>query len=708
MENEELKKELLKEIELNKEKDKLKQVIREINNQMLYFVDERKKVIDFILKYREKNLEEYRDDEDKGIEYFNHELYVKEEQFKLIEKRLREFTILKKSPYFGKVCFEDRYGEMNIYIGRFGLTNKEEYEPLIVDWRSPVSSLFYQGKLGECEYTTPEGKEKANILSKRQFIIKNGELQGMFDSKLNVKDEILQFILSQNTSEKLKDIVMTIQKEQDDLIRQPRDSVIVVNGVAGSGKTTIALHRVAYLLYNYRAELEDKVLILGPNSIFMDYISMVLPTLGEEGVKQTTFKEFASEIIDQTGDIMDFGGYMENILEDKAEFIQDIKYKRSAQYIKDMDSLVEDLEENYFKIKDVKFYGKVIAKKSDIEDMMNIYFKSMPLFKRTRRILRIIFSKINDERNNIVKKIQEDYENMISNMGEEELNDVGTNLEFIRRNKIREVIEEVIRIKKDTLEWIKNPNVIDVYNKYNGNKRIIYEDLAPILYLKIKLEGLKYKKHLKHIVIDEAQDYSILQFKVLRELTGCNSFTIVGDVNQKIIPIDEDCAMINLHKVFPDLNVKYFPLNTSYRSTSEIMNYASRYIKNNNVVGVRNGECVEEHKYVNDHDIVDAIINDIMKFKESGYESIAVVCRSLRETKTLGKLISQKMHITLFDSENIIYSKGEVILPSYFAKGLEFDAVIMIDNFKDSCESLNKIKYIMATRALHKLCVYKV
>jgi DNA helicase II / ATP-dependent DNA helicase PcrA len=166
--------------------------------------------------------------------------------------------------------------------------------------------------------------------------------------------------------------------------------------------------------------------------------------------------------------------------------------------------------------------------------------------------------------------------------------------------------------------------------------------------------------------------------------------------------------MINLHKVFPDLNVKYFPLNTSYRSTSEIMNYASRYIKNNNVVGVRNGECVEEHKYVNDHDIVDAIINDIMKFKESGYESIAVVCRSLRETKTLGKLISQKMHITLFDSENIIYSKGEVILPSYFAKGLEFDAVIMIDNFKDSCESLNKIKYIMATRALHKLCVYKV
>jgi Superfamily I DNA and RNA helicases len=201
MKNTELEKELLKEIEINKEKEKLDDTIKEINNQILKFIDTRKKVVDFILKYREKNLEEYRDDEDKKIDYFNHEIFVKEEQFKLIDMKLKQFTILKDSPYFGKIDFVDKYGEEIIYIGRFGVTSEDEYEPIVVDWRSPVSSLFYEGKLGDVEYTAPEGREKANILSKRQFIIKDGKLKGMFDSSLNVKDEILQAVLSQNSNQ---------------------------------------------------------------------------------------------------------------------------------------------------------------------------------------------------------------------------------------------------------------------------------------------------------------------------------------------------------------------------------------------------------------------------------------------------------------------------------------------------------------------------
>ncbi|MEA5009187.1 HelD family protein [Clostridium tyrobutyricum] len=708
MKNTELEKELLKEIEINKEKEKLDDTIKEINNQILKFIDTRKKVVDFILKYREKNLEEYRDDEDKKIDYFNHEIFVKEEQFKLIDMKLKQFTILKDSPYFGKIDFVDKYGEEIIYIGRFGVTSEDEYEPIVVDWRSPVSSLFYEGKLGDVEYTAPEGREKANILSKRQFIIKDGKLKGMFDSSLNVKDEILQAVLSQNSNQKLKNIVMTIQKEQDELIRQPRKSIMVVNGAAGSGKTTIALHRIAYLLYNYRAELKGKVLILGPNSIFMDYISTVLPSLGEEGVMQTTFREFASGIAG-IDNILDFKEYMEDILWNKNNFKDEIMYKRSTEYINDLDSLISDIENNYFKVEDVKFYDEIIVKKSEIQDMLNIHFKYMPLFKRSDRIIRVIYSKIRDKRNKIVRKINEDYKKSISNLAESELNTRATNLEFRRKNAIKNVIAEVIKVKNEKLSWFKNPDIINIYNDFNNNHKIIYEDLAPILYLKIKLEGLKYNLNLRHIVIDEAQDYSSLEFIVIKQITNCKSFTIVGDTNQRIIPVSDKCDMMSLKKIFNNEHIKYFSMKTSYRSTSQIIEYANKYLDNSidSISSVRFGKEVKDIQVHGINDLIDNIVHDIVQLKQDGYESIAVVCRSMREVKLIDGFLKNKIHIDTFDRENMIYSKGEVILPSYFAKGLEFDAVLMIDNFSISSQNENKLKYIMATRALHQLHVYK-
>ncbi|WP_249175223.1 HelD family protein, partial [Clostridium tyrobutyricum] len=622
MKNTELEKELLKEIEINKEKEKLDDTIKEINNQILKFIDTRKKVVDFILKYREKNLEEYRDDEDKKIDYFNHEIFVKEEQFKLIDMKLKQFTILKDSPYFGKIDFVDKYGEEIIYIGRFGVTSEDEYEPIVVDWRSPVSSLFYEGKLGDVEYTAPEGREKANILSKRQFIIKDGKLKGMFDSSLNVKDEILQAVLSQNSNQKLKNIVMTIQKEQDELIRQPRKSIMVVNGAAGSGKTTIALHRIAYLLYNYRAELKGKVLILGPNSIFMDYISTVLPSLGEEGVMQTTFREFASGIAG-IDNILDFKEYMEDILWNKNNFKDEIMYKRSTEYINDLDSLISDIENNYFKVEDVKFYDEIIVKKSEIQDMLNIHFKYMPLFKRSDRIIRVIYSKIRDKRNKIVRKINEDYKKSISNLAESELNTRATNLEFRRKNAIKNVIEEVIKVKNEKLSWFKNPDIINIYNDFNNNHKIIYEDLAPILYLKIKLEGLKYNLNLRHIVIDEAQDYSSLEFIVIKQITNCKSFTIVGDTNQRIIPVSDKCDMMSLKKIFNNEHIKYFSMKTSYRSTSQIIEYANKYLDNSidSISSVRSGKEVKDIQVHGINDLIDNIVHDIVQLKQDGYES---------------------------------------------------------------------------------------
>ena len=272
------------------EESKLEEILKIISNEILTYLDRRKNVTKNIVEARKQFLEEYKEDEDEIATYFDHESYVKEEAYRTIDKRLMEFTKLKEVPYFGKVTFkEDEDVPDDIYIGRYGLTLEGDFEPLIVDWRAPIAALFYKGSLGEATYNPPAGEIKADILSRKQIVIKKSELQGVFDSALDVKDEILQMVLTKNSSDKLKDIVMTIQKEQDEIIRCDRKKVVVVNGVAGSGKTTIALHRVSYLLYNFRKELGDKVLIFGPNDIFMDYIAQVLPTLGESNINQTSF-----------------------------------------------------------------------------------------------------------------------------------------------------------------------------------------------------------------------------------------------------------------------------------------------------------------------------------------------------------------------------------------------------------------------------------
>lgn len=705
MENNELEKELKRKVEFNLEKQNLEEVHLEIKKQTLSFIEKRKHISNYIVNLRKKNVEEYRDDEDEVAEYFDHEVFVKEEAFKFIDKKLREFTILSSSPYFGKVDFQGDFGDESIYIGRFGVNKDEDYEPIIVDWRSPISALFYTGSLGEASYNAPMGEIKANVLAKRQFIIKKTKLLGVFDSSMDVKDEILQIVLSKNAGEKLKDIVMTIQKEQDEIIRQSRKGVVIVDGVAGSGKTTIALHRVAYLLYNYRKVLQDKVLIFGPNSIFMDYISTVLPSLGEVGVKQFTFKELALDILN-LNDVMDFKEYMENILSGNKNFIEEVSYKESTKYIEKLDDSIKKLDYGYFKIKQIKFYDKVIVTEKEIEEMFGSDFKHMPLFRRSKKIRRILISKIKDERNNLIREIEKDYRESIKELSKEELIVQENNLNFIRKNKIREIIRQVIKIKNQ-LNWIENPNVFQIYNEINDNKEFIYDDLAAMLYLKIKLEGLKYKEEIKHIVIDEAQDYSMLQFIVIKELTGCKSFTIVGDSNQRIVPVEGEIAMLGLSNTFNDVDVHHFKLNRSYRSTKQIMSYANKYLKSNKTIPlVRDGEEVFEKQVSSIDELVDKIVNNIVELKEKEYESIAVICKNSNQVEVLGKRIKEKLHISILNNENIIYSSGEVILPSYFAKGLEFDAVILVDDEKFNNEE-DKLKYVMATRALHELYVYR-
>lgn len=690
------------------EESKLEEILNIISNEILTYLDRRKNVTKNILEARKQFLEEYKEDENEVATYFDRESYVKEEAYRTIDKRLMEFTKLKEVPYFGKVTFkEDEDVPDDIYIGRYGLTLEGDFEPLIVDWRAPIAALFYKGTLGEASYNPPAGEVKADILSRKQIVIKKSELQGVFDSALDVKDEILQMVLTKNSSDKLKDIVMTIQKEQDEIIRADRKKVVVVNGVAGSGKTTIALHRVSYLLYNFRKELGDKVLIFGPNDIFMDYIAQVLPTLGESNINQTTFENFARKELNlEYENVKSFGKYIEDAMNGNSEALEEYKYKGSSKFLDLLNEKLKDINENYFKIQSVKFKGEEIVDVDEIKELFDVYYSNMPLFRRSEKIRRILTSKIKDKRDEAVYKLNQEIKAKRAEISEEDKEIEGNNLEYLRRLGIREIVREVINSRKELDSWLKFSPIIDIYKDITKTEKLGYMDLAAILYLRVKLEGLKVKNEIKHIVIDEAQDYSAIQFEIIKEITECKSYTIVGDSNQRLIETDEKPAMLKLDEIFGDLNVevKNFDLNKSYRSTQEIMEYANKFLKEDTIVPlVRHGEPVIEEVVESDEELIETILPIIEDYEEEGYENIAIIFKDKKDLETIAPLIKERIAIQSLNSEELFYKGGKVLIPAYLAKGLEFDGAIVIEN--GQVEPL--VKYIMCTRALHRLSVIK-
>lgn len=693
-------------IELLKERQHLDETLGILNDEILNYIEKRKKIAEYILDYRKQAIEDYKDDEDKLIEYFDHERYVKEESYKTIDRKLAEFTKLKENPYFGKVVIEEEgFGEDELYVGRYGLIKEGSYEATVVDWRAPIASLFYKGKLGEATYTSPEGDIDVDIKERRQFQIKNGDLIGCFDSAVDVKDEILQMVLSSSTGDKLKDIVMTIQGEQDSIIREPRNKAVVVDGVAGSGKTTIALHRVAYLLYNNREFLTDKVLILGPNDIFMDYISNVLPTLGEEGFSNDTFTSFGEDVIGLDEKVIDFTYYLEEALKGNKELRDEIIYKSSPEFIAELDGLVNKLEESYFHIKPVKFVDEEIVCVDEINELFEKHYKYMPLFKRAQKIKMILTLKIKDKRDEKIRELNKEIQEKVDKLTEEELLVEKTNIEYQRKIRIREIVREVMNARDELDTWVNPESTLYLYKKFTGKNELSYLDIAPIIYLMIKLEGKKLKKEIKHIVIDEAQDYSMLQFIVLKELTGCRSFTIVGDSNQRIIKTEEIPAMLRLKEILGSI-VKEYKLDKSYRSTYQIMEYANKLLKTDSVVPfVREGKFdVKEHRLDDKEDLIQLVVALLEDFDELKYENVAVITRGREELELIAPEIKKHTRVMTFDRSDMLYKGGKVIVPSYYAKGLEFDGVIVID-FNNKNEDL--IEYIMCTRALHKLDVIK-
>lgn len=677
----------------------LEGVIDHLNQTVMDLAGQKQNITEYLVDYRKQMIEENKFDEDKPLDAFDHEMFAREESYKSVLRRINEMQDLIDSPYFGKINFSEGGEEEEIYIGKYGFIDEKKYEPIIIDWRAPIATLFYHGGLGQATYQSPAGQNKAEILSRRQFIIKASRLAGMFDSEVEVRDEILQYVLSSNAGEKLKDIIMTIQHEQDEIIRHRPEGIAVVNGVAGSGKTTIALHRVAWLLYNYRKKLEDKVLILGPNNIFMEYISQVLPTLGETSVRQNTLMDFVSDLLDEPNlDLLPQEDFIEAISTGDEDLFRDAQYKRSAEYLERMDQLVMNLENTLYQARDLEFLGEMLMSREEMHKAMSEEFAYMPLMPRALRIKRIVINRMRDVRNARLREINKKYRDLEKRVRAGEVLNEDTSLS--RWEEIRRLVRQVMEFREN-ITYLGKGNIAQLYIAQNTMRILTHEDLVPMLYLKNRLQGVKLDYDVRYLVIDEAQDLSLNHFKVLKEITRCGNATIVGDLNQRLIQWDE-AGFLELDQIYDDVTT--FQLNKSYRSTDEIVKYADSHLVGAASESLRSGDPVEVEQTKDLQSAAALIKERYEQMKEDGVESIAIITRDLDTAQDLNNLLKSEIYYKFIRTQDGVYSSNTLLLSAFLAKGLEFDGVIMVDTHKDRSRP-DLVKYIMSTRALHRLHV---
>lgn len=674
-------------------------VIQRLNQEVADLAGQKQKLTEYLVDYRKQMIEENKFDEDMPLDAFDHEMFAKEENFKAVLRRINELQDLIDTPYFGKIAFSEGSDQEEIYIGKYGFIDHARMEPLIIDWRAPIATLFYHGGLGQASYKTPAGDAQAEILARRQFIIKASRLLGMFDSDVEVRDEILQYVLSSSAGEKLKDIVMTIQREQDEIIRHRPQGVAVVNGIAGSGKTTIALHRVAWLLYNYRKKLEDKVLILGPNNIFMEYISQVLPTLGETGVRQNTMVDFMLELLAEPNlDLLPQEDFIEAIASGDEDLYRDAASKRSEASFDRMDRLVKDLEASLYPEQDITFLGKVLMSRDEMHQTMARDFAYMPLIPRALRIKRVIINRMREVRNRELREIDRRYRDLQKKV--ESGATLNEDASLSRWQSVRQLVEKVVQFREQ-ITYLGKGSILELYQAGNTMRILTHEDLAPMLYLKHRLQGVKLPYEVKYLIIDEAQDLSLNHFRVIKEITGCVNATIVGDLNQRLIQW-EDAGFLELGRLFED--VRIFELNKSYRSTDEIVKYADTFLPNGTSESLRSGEPVQVESAPDLASAAALVKAQYARMREDGVESIAILTRDLDSAQDLHQLLKNEIYYKFIRTEDGVYSSSTLLLSAFLAKGLEFDGVILVDT-RPNRPKPDLVKYIMSTRALHRLHV---
>lgn len=624
------------------------------------------------------------------------EIYL--EKIRLMEKSLNK-------PYFARLDFK-RDGESDIeelYIGKVGVID-EKNNNIIIDWRAPVSSMYYDSNIGDASYKAPEGTCTGKLLLKRQYEIENKQLKSYQDVDTVSNDELLKPYLEASVDNRLKNIVSTIQHEQNRIIREPVNKNLIIQGVAGSGKTTVALHRIAYLVYNNRENIKpEQYLIIGPNKFFVNYISGVLPDLDVEDVKQLTYDELCSEILQENITLIDEDIKLLKSIKNEKELTYQ-KIKVSMQFKKALDKYIKEIKESTIPIYGVRINEKEIISNEFIKQIYNSFEELDEYDNIKTRLMRtnLFFEKYIDEN---IEQYREYSEKELKKALKTYFNKLIPKIPKIYQNFLSN-LDKYLEISEDIKEQVKI-NIINL-----KNKKFEFEDLSSLIYLKAKINGIDEYGKYKQIVIDEAQDYGEFTFFSLKFILKNAAFSIFGDLAQSIYQyrsIENWESVLNNTFRYQG-EIQY--LLKSYRTTTEIMDSANnitKYIKLNTAKPViRHGKKVSFIKYKEKNEQIALIKRILEQYKTQNYKTIAIICKNEEEAQELYIKLEMNdiKNITLNDTE---YNGGICIITSYLAKGLEFDGVIISNSGEEEYNSNKiidmKLLYVAMTRPLHELTI---
>ncbi|MDV4151312.1 3'-5' exonuclease [Clostridium sp. AL.422] len=600
------------------------------------------------------------------------------------KKEKERLEIMIKSPYFGRIDFKtkkENFEEGVFYIGIHSFSENSGSENIIYDWRAPLSSMFYDFELGDAYYEAPFSIVEGKITKKRQYKIKKGSMEYMLESSLNIGDELLQKELSQSTDEKMKNIVATIQREQNEIIRDENANIMIIQGAAGSGKTSIAMHRIAFLLYRYRGKISsDDILIISPNKVYADYISDVLPELGEENIPELGFEDLAKNILGENIKMQTFSEQVEELLVIKnQDNIKRVNKKSTIDFLNKLNEYIKIVEKEFFEPIDIEYNGYIVTKE-EIKSRYDLY-KNIPVFNRMNKLKKDIIYKLKN-------KILEDDKKWITRDSK----------------KIEKKIEQMHKLKNafEIYEYF-----FDYYgynDLYKKGEKLEYSDVFPLIYIKLNVEGIDNGyNYVRHLLVDEMQDYTPIHYAVIKKLFNCK-ITIMGDKNQNINPYSST-SIEKISFVFPE--AKSMELNKSYRSTFEIAEFSKSINKNVKTSTVeRHGEKVTVNEYHSIEEEIEGILKNIKEFREGKYNSFAILCKSQKEATNLYKRLKDiDESISLLSFNDNKFVDGIVITSIHMSKGLEFDKVLIpkVDERNYQTEMDRNLLYVACTRAMHKL-----
>jgi len=628
--------------------------------------------------------------------------------YEAVENKIAMLQKLIKSPYFARIDFkfdgENSFEE--IYIGRSSLKEDQTNDFYVYDWRSPIAGVFYRFVLGPAFYDAPAGRISGEVNLKRQYEINDGKLEYYFDADVQIIDKFLRKLLSQNTSSKMKAIVETIQKEQDMVIRDMENDLMMVQGVAGSGKTSIALHRAAYLMYQgLTAKLtSEDILIISPNALFEQYISNVLPELGEEHVTSVVFEDILKLLV-KGKRIQPRNRFLENLISSsryKDIMKCSIEFKTSKLFLTVLNKFIEDLPHRWIHFKDVYYKGFRVMKKEELKKKTLSGLNETPLGQRLKLMEQYILEIIKESQRGRLKK--------------SERIQIREVLEFLKVD-IEAVYRQLFHDKEYFYELsrdIKLPDCIDdilTYTQENLDGSLLhYDDAIVLAYLNLKINGSNKYKNIKQVVIDEAQDYYPLHFEIFNLLFPRTRFTVVGDINQTLEKSEDLSLYEQIRNILKKKNSSLVTMDKSFRCTNEILNYSTRFLGHSSEIKSfnRKGDQPQVYAINEQSSFNDKVIAEVKLCREMGYQSIGLICKTEKNARALFKSLKGKMEIQLVKNETSADLQGVFAVPVYMSKGLEFEAVLICDADAENyySEDDKKLLYIACTRALHRLNLF--